>query len=369
MNWLKNVGTKYFMPTDATGPRTNNFNVIRIIAAAMVIYGHMSSLMGLPVHGVYGQSVSTLAVKILFIVSGYLVMKSLMSDSHFGRYMLRRSFRIFPGLIGVVLFAVFIVGPVFTRLPLSEYFASAGTWEYLRNILLYPVYALPGVFEGYTYPNAVNGSLWTMPVEFALYLALPVLLWIFKKLRITRLGLLIVTVALAVINYMHISYNPTARFVVYGTNWYDTFGIIPYFFAGSLFALPGMNKLFNLQTATLLMALTAIFRFSSVKCEFILCFVLPYFVLSFALVERPVFSHWFEKCDFSYGLYLYGFVVQQIVSHQLQKLNNPLFSLNVTFVICFALTFVCAVISWYVIEKPMQTLGKKIVSRSLKASA
>ena len=120
MNWLKNVGTKYFMPTDATGPRTNSFNVIRIIAAAMVIYGHMSSLMGLPVHGVYGQSVSTLAVKILFIVSGYLVMKSLMSDSHFGRYMLRRSFRIFPGLIGVVLFAVFIVGPVFTRLPLSE---------------------------------------------------------------------------------------------------------------------------------------------------------------------------------------------------------------------------------------------------------
>lgn len=208
-----------------------------------------------------------------------------------------------------------------------------------------------------------------MPVEFALYLVLPVLLWIFKKLRITRLGLLIVTVALAVINYMHISYNPTARFVVYGTNWYDTFGIIPYFFAGSLFALPGMNKLFNLQTATLLMVLTAIFRLSSVKCEFILCFVLPYFVLSFALVERPVFSHWFEKCDFSYGLYLYGFVVQQIVSHQLQKLNNPLFSLNVTFVICFALTFVCAVISWYVIEKPMQTLGKKIVSRSLKASA
>lgn len=95
------MGTKYFMPTDATGPRTNNFNVIRIIAAAMVIYGHMSSLMGLPVHGVYGQSVSTLAVKILFIVSGYLVMKSLMSDSHFGRYMLRRSFRIFPGLIGL----------------------------------------------------------------------------------------------------------------------------------------------------------------------------------------------------------------------------------------------------------------------------
>lgn len=138
---------KYFSPRDEVGQRINNFNIIRIVAAAMVIYGHMSSIMGVYKHTVYDQAVSTLAVKILFVISGYLIMVSLRNDAHFGRYMVRRCFRIFPGLIGVVLFAALIIGPIFTSLPLTEYFTSKVTWTYLRNILLYPIYVLPGYFR------------------------------------------------------------------------------------------------------------------------------------------------------------------------------------------------------------------------------
>ena len=188
MNRITATIEKYFSPQDAVGQRINNFNIIRIVAAAMVIYGHMSSIMGVYKHTVYDQAVSSLAVKILFVISGYLIMVSLINDDHFGRYMVRRCFRIFPGLIGVVLFSALIIGPIFTNLPLSEYFTSKITWNYLRNILLYPIYVLPGVFSDYTYPNAVNGSLWTLPIEFALYLVLPALLWVFKKLGITRGG-------------------------------------------------------------------------------------------------------------------------------------------------------------------------------------
>lgn len=110
------------------------------------------------------------------------------------------------------------------------------------------------------------------------------------------------------------------------------------------------------------MVLLAIFKVSVVKYELVLCFILPYFVLSVAMTERPVFSRWFEKCDFSYGLYLYGFVIQQVISHQLQERGIEA-SLNLTFLICFAATFVCAVISWYLIEKPMQNVGKKLIRR------
>ncbi len=361
MNRMTAVIGKYFSPQEASGQRINNFNIIRIVAAAMVIYGHMSSVMGVYKHTIYDQAVSTLAVKILFVISGYLIMVSLRNDAHFGRYMVRRCFRIFPGLIGVVLFAVLIVGPISTSLPLTEYFTSRTTWTYLRNILLYPIYVLPGVFSDYTYPNAVNGSLWTLPIEFALYLILPALLWIFKKLGITRGGGVFVTLLCIAADCVYTGFFPTARFVFYGSNWPDALAIVPYFFMGSLFALPEMKKLLNLQIATLFMVLLAIFKVSSVKYELVLCFILPYFVLSVAMTERPVFSRWFAKCDFSYGLYLYGFVMQQVIFHQLQKIGGVAASLNLVFLICFAATFVCAVISWYLIEKPMQNVGKKIL--------
>lgn len=361
MTFLKSFAEKYFSPSKEVGARVNNFNIIRMIAAAMVIYGHMAHIMGLPVHTIYGQAVSTIAVKLLFILSGYLIMKSIMNDSHFGRYMLRRSFRIFPGLIGVVLFAVLIVGPIVTSLPLKDYFSSYGTWAYLKNIILCPNYMLPGVFGNYIYPNAVNGSLWTLPIEFSLYLVLPALLVVFKKLKIVKPGLFVTTVVCIIGSCLRLKY-PEARLVFYGTNWLDALAIVPYFFAGSFLALPEMKKYLNLQIAVILMFVTAIFRLSSIKYEIMLCIILPYAVLSFALTERPVFSKWFAKCDFTYGLYLYGFVIQQLVSHQLSKLNSSVFSLNITFAICFVLTFVCAVISWYLIEKPMQILCKKILN-------
>lgn len=366
MKLFNNMLKKYFSPSENIGVRTNNFNIIRVIAASMVIYGHMSHIMGVPVYCLYGQAVSSLAVKILFVISGYLIMKSLMNDMNFFRYIIRRSFRIFPGLIGVVLFAVLIVGPIFTNLPLHDYFLAKDTWTYLRNIILCPIYSLPGVFTNYTYPNAVNGSLWTLPVEFLLYLILPILLWAFKKMRITKQGLFTVTVICIVINCFKMYYYPYARFVFYGSNWMDALAIIPYFFAGSFLALPEMKRIFNLQISLMLMIVTIIFQLSAVKYEFILCFILPYFVISFATTERPVFSRWFEKTDFSYGLYLYGFIVQQAVYHQLEKPHNPIFSLNISFLICFSLTFVLAVISWYSIEKPMQNICKKIIAKSLK---
>ena len=351
---------KYFTYSDDSGNRANNFNIIRIIAAAMVIYGHMSFIMGVPVQVLFGQAISSVGVKVLFVISGYLIMKSFDNDSNFGRYMIRRSFRIFPGLIGVVLFAMFIIGPVFTSMPLKEYFSAPDTWQYLKNIILSPVYYLPGVFANYTYPNAVNGSLWTMPLEFCLYLVLPLVAVVFKKLKILKPGMILV-VLICVFANIYKTINPEISFVFYGTDWTQAFVLIPYFFAGSFLALKGAEKLLNLQVAVIMMALLLVLKLSAVKYELLLCFILPYAVISFSLAEKPVFLHWFEKSDFSYGIYLYGFVVQQVVYHQLEKLNNSIFSLNVSFLICFAVTFVCAVISFYLIEKPFQVLSKKII--------
>ena len=66
---------------------------------------------------------------------------------------------------------VFVVGPLFTVLPLSSYFADPTTWLYLVRSWFLITFAgtLPGVFETNPYPDAVNGSLWTLPVEACCY--------------------------------------------------------------------------------------------------------------------------------------------------------------------------------------------------------
>lgn len=351
---------KFFTPSVENGTRVNNFNIIRVVAAGMVIYGHMSSIMGVPVFSIFGQAVSTIGVKILFVISGYLIMKSLSNDSHFGRYIIRRSFRIFPGLIGVVLFSAFVIGPLFSGLSMKEYFSDSGTWLYFKNVVLFPIYSLPGVFVNYTYPNAVNGSLWTLPIEFSLYIALPLIVIILQKLKMVKPGIIVVIAICVFANIFKIS-HPEISLLFYGTDWTNSFPLLPYFFVGCFFALESMKKLLNFQLSAVFLALLIIFQLSNLKYELLLCFALPYSVLSFALAEQPVFSHWFEKCDFSYGIYLYGFVIQQAVYHQLEKFHSSFISLNVSFAICFICTFVCAVISYYVIERPMQVVSRRII--------
>ncbi len=95
--------------------RHNNINLIRFIAASAVIYGHMAHLLGVPVPLLCGEEILSLAVKVFFVLSGYLITQSYLRDDHPFRYLVRRVFRIFPGLIFVVLVSVFVFGPLFQR--------------------------------------------------------------------------------------------------------------------------------------------------------------------------------------------------------------------------------------------------------------
>ncbi len=68
---------------------------------------------------------------------------------------------------------VFILGPLFTTLPLRDYFASGMTWANLDNfstIVLKTGWALPGVFEHNRFPVDVCAPLWTLPLEVRCYL-------------------------------------------------------------------------------------------------------------------------------------------------------------------------------------------------------
>ena len=80
----------------------NNFNVLRLLAAYMVIVGHMYVLMGHAPEIILGSFVHEIGVFIFFLVGGYLITKSYLSDSNVVRYGIKRIFRIFPALISLI---------------------------------------------------------------------------------------------------------------------------------------------------------------------------------------------------------------------------------------------------------------------------
>lgn len=152
------------------------FDCVRILAAIAVLFSHSYALVKqdanepliLLTNG--GTAIREIAVYAFFAISGYLVTQSWMRDPSVIRFTTRRPLRIVPALVFVIVASFAIFGPLTTTMSLSDYFSSPQAWTYLSKVLIYPVqYGLPGVFEHNPYPNVVNGSLWSLRLEFALY--------------------------------------------------------------------------------------------------------------------------------------------------------------------------------------------------------
>ena len=158
------------------------YDCIRLLAAAMVLLSHSYVLAGdagaEPLVRLTGgaHDLGEIAVNLFFAMSGYLVALSWQRDPDFRRFLLRRALRIVPGLAAVALGSVLVVGPIFTSLDLASYFAAPRTWLYLTKITAMPaLHGLPGVFDATPYPSVVNGSLWSLRLEVLCYLGLSLL--------------------------------------------------------------------------------------------------------------------------------------------------------------------------------------------------
>jgi peptidoglycan/LPS O-acetylase OafA/YrhL len=158
-----------------------------------------------PVHALIGATVAEIAVNVFFVLSGYLVTRSLLGHNDILDYILARALRIYPALIVLVLLTVFVLGPLTTTLALDDYFNTRSVYGYLvydsvALSLFHTRFELPGVFENLPYAGIVNGSLWNLPWEMLMYGLLAVLfltrlihwplLWIFPILTLNFLVML-----------------------------------------------------------------------------------------------------------------------------------------------------------------------------------
>jgi len=324
--------------------RQNNFDLLRLLAALSVIFSHAfllaensqdrDPLMMLT----DGQAILGLAgVFVFFTISGYLVTQSFEHTRPPLLFLAKRGLRIFPGLIACLLVCALTIGPLVTELPLAEYFAQPKTWLFvLHNAVLDVEYnRLPGVaFAPTNIGGIVNGPLWSLPCEALLYLMV-------FALGLCRLLTLRTTLVLLAVGI--------------GAAWLDTAGetfgsalwLLGFFAAGMCcYKLRGHPRLIDGRWALLALVGLAL---SIPAHAFLLAFPLcgGYLVIYLALNRRiPVVpaARW---GDLSYGLYIYGWPIEQCVVWASQG-EAPWWAV---FAISVVITVPTAFASWHLVEK------------------
>ena len=110
----------------------NNLDIFRLIAAALVIYGHAYAIAPQEGHSdvlvhLLGYDYSgSLAVKLFFFLSGLVVTNSLLHKRDVAQFVMARFFRIWPALLVVTALCALVLGPLVTALPLADYRENRG---------------------------------------------------------------------------------------------------------------------------------------------------------------------------------------------------------------------------------------------------
>jgi peptidoglycan/LPS O-acetylase OafA/YrhL len=328
----------------------NSFNLLRLIAASAVLFSHCFHLSGNgasePILRFTNYStLGELAVDVFFVMSGYLVTASFLRDPIPLNFIVKRLLRIFPALGVVIVLSVLVLGPMLTSLPVGEYFAHPQTRDYLRNLFLDMRYELPGVFSNNPYLEGVNGALWTLPMEVLMYF---IVLSLGTFRAMTWRGC---AVALLIFAWLHYAV-PASIFTKTGM----VLHVMPYsaltrlgmyYFAGALCFLSREKWSTNRDVVVLSVIALALFAKAPIA-ETIAFLALPYLVISFAHLKSGISDRITRIGDFSYGIYLYAFPVQQTTIMLFEGQISPMH----VFLISFPITVFLAFVSWHFIEKP-----------------
>jgi peptidoglycan/LPS O-acetylase OafA/YrhL len=348
--------------------RKNNFDFMRVVAATLVVYSHSFPLLGYPGQEPFSRwsgyfSGGALGVAIFFVMSGYLVTVSQQNSANVFEFLSKRALRIFPALVVVVLLSLLVLGPLLTTLPLSEYFRHQATREYLWNIALWVHFPLPGVFAELPHRGSVNGSLWTLPIEASMYVGVAAL----GLAGLLKRQWIPFVLAALVALYVYLPFDPALQkaqlWKIGPLQNCVEFGI--YFFAGSALCLFDRSVPWRAWIAALLLAAwIASFRTPiGIYCMYA---AIPYCTLYVARSNFRPLANFGKYGDFSYGLYIYAFPIQQTLVYLLGRQHLTPMRL---FLAAQAIALACAFLSWHLIEKPALRMKRRLPSpRAASAS-
>lgn len=317
-----------------------NFDYLRLAAATAVIFSHSfliaeGDMKNEPLvrWGLYG-------VLVFFTISGYLITRSAHESGSLSRYSLSRALRIYPGLIFCAAFCAIVLGSIYTTLPLADYWTSNIPLHYIVDTTVMPRngWSVPTVTfykqEG-VLPDGMNGSLWTIPQELLCYVIVGILLAVGLLHRFVAIG-----IALMSLSFIFMPYPSWPRFLADFSLVSPSFaiGAAIYFLSGGK-TLPAWPLLLCLLIAGIAFYYRLDFRmfplYGSYPILWMAC------GNSYKLPSLKKFG------DISYGVYLYGWPMQQVVRSFFDE--PPHWS--VVFVFGLSLAATAGYLSWHFIEK------------------
>ncbi|APV50627.1 hypothetical protein BWI17_13575 [Betaproteobacteria bacterium GR16-43] len=336
---------------------SNSFDFLRLVAATFVLVSHGAGFWdgrndwfadhtGLTTLG-------TVGVAMFFSISGYWVTASWSNAASPRTFMANRALRIFPGLAACVLVTAFVLGPLVTTLDARGYFTSPLTWAYLKNAVLDLQWPLPGVFEANAMPKAVNGSLWTLPVEVFAYFTLGVLALV-KGLdrRVAPILALAFFVLYVVSSQGLVPWLP-GRILTSVLPVADTAKLLMAFYIGATLRLDSGR--WGRPWITLALAIAAIATSRTAWAPAFTIAAVAHGVILLGRHAWPVVHHAGRFGDFSYGLYLYAYPLQQALAGPWR----PDVGVVTYQLISFAMVLAVAIVSWFVVEKPALRLKRR----------
>lgn len=327
------------------------FDTMRLALSLAIMVVHSVTL----THGIayfdyrqwWGYPLFLAILPMFFGLSGFLVTGSAVRLRNTYKFLLNRGFRIIPALAVEVTLSAIVLGAVVTTIPLKDYFESAKFWAYFQNIIGNIHFELPGVFRDNPFPGTVNGNLWTLQPEYYCYLLLGLLMMsgIFfrRKFFLTVVGIFSIGLLIADIGWKvgQPFYAVSSTLLVFC------------FFVGSLFFLLADYIIFDWRLAAL--AGIGYFFLSQlgggvVASMVLLCYLTAYL----GLCKIPKVKY-LDRGDYSYGIYLYGFPIQQTLVHYFPAA----YAWGTVAIISIAATIFFAMFSWHWIEKPILALKNR----------
>ncbi len=248
--------------------------------------------------------------------------------------------------------SAFVLGVIFTTLPLSAYFSNHLFFVYLRNLVGDVQFLLPGVFTTNPF-KWVNVSLWTVPFELLCYLAIVVLWFAGAVPRRRHLLLLLVVVMQLVLplrdalsgNLIRIAdSNLPGKMLVLAFLW----AVVLFFFS---------HRIVLRAWLAVAAAAACYFMFKSTYAIYFVPLPAAYLTVFLGLTNPPKIPLLMSG-DYSYGIYLYAAPIQQASIALFPERHEWWFNLATT----LPLIGLFAAFSWHVVEKPILGRRKQIVT-------
>lgn len=340
------------------------FDLLRLVLSLLVLLVHCS-LLGVA-EGPLGRfewALDFAVLPLFFALSGFLVAGSLQRLSLTG-FLINRAARIVPGLLVAIGLSALVLGPLLTSWGLLQYFSDPAVPRYFLNAIGSVHVALPGLFEGNPLPGVVNGSLWTIPHEMSCYLILAGL----ALMGIFRRPALVLSLSLALFGAAILIWAaeagglalPHREAIAYAFMTRGAARLVPVFLLGTAAYLyrdriPHSPVLFaGVLAASFAIALFGQPAWAENPLVWLLTAPLVVYAVVFIGLSR-FHLRVLGRTDLSYGIYLYGFPIQQSLVLLVPGLRN----MAAFFLVSAALSGLMAALSWHLVERPALGLRRR----------